>query len=173
MTDDDRPDPASLEQPTLDALAPRFLSALAAREAGRVDAAEDTLRDILRQEPRLPEPRLELARLLLDTDRLGEAEEHARQALDHLEAGGQWTDDLPDEVVQSVAHATLAEILRRRADEDDVIFGAPEAFKALVDEAKLHFRRAAELDPSDDTASYYAFFLGPESERGRAAEADE
>jgi tetratricopeptide (TPR) repeat protein len=146
----------------LDALAQRFLGALAHKEAGRIDRAEDELRAILRVEPRLPEPRLELARLLLDSDRLDDAEDQAREALEALEAGGAWTEELPEETVRSIAHATLAEILRRRADEDDVLFGDPEAFRALVAEAREHFRKAAALDPSDETASYYAFHMGLE-----------
>ena len=93
---------------------------------------------------------------------LSATEEHARTALEHLESGGQWTDMLPEEVLLSVAHALLAEILRRRLEEDAVIFGDPAEFKALLAESKTHFARARELDPTDETSSYYAFFLGPE-----------
>ena len=140
-------------------LGQKFLVALAHKEAGRVDRAEDELRAILRVEPRLPEPRMELARLLLDTDRLEDAEDQAREALESLELGGAWTEDVPEQTVKSIAHATLAEVLRRRADEDDVIFGDPDAFRALVEEARQHFAKAAELDPSDATANYYAFHM--------------
>jgi tetratricopeptide (TPR) repeat protein len=153
-------DPDEDEKKKLDELGRRFLAALGHKDAGRTDEAEDALRAILRQEPRLAEPRLELARIQLDTDRLDEAEDHAREALDVLEKGGQWTDDVPEAVVTALAHATLAEILRRKADEDDVIFGDPAAFKALVDDAKAHFAKAAALDPSDEYASYYAVFMG-------------
>jgi tetratricopeptide (TPR) repeat protein len=148
------------ERAHLDALSERFMAALAQKDAGRIDAAEDALRAILRTEPRLAEPRLELARILLDTDRLEEAEDHAREAVDVLDNGGQWTDELPETVVQAIGHATLAEILRRKADEDDVIFGDPEVFREMVREAQQHFARAAELDPSEDYASYHAFFMG-------------
>jgi tetratricopeptide (TPR) repeat protein len=146
----------------LEELGRRFLGALAHKEAGRLDRAEDELRAILRTEPRLPEPRMELARLLLDSDRLEDAEDQAREALEALEAGGAWTEELPEETVKSIAHATLAEVLRRRADEDDMIFGDPAAFRALVEEARSHFRKAADLDPSDATASYYAFHMALE-----------
>jgi tetratricopeptide (TPR) repeat protein len=148
------------EQELLTGLEQRFLKALADKDEGRLDEAEDALRDILKVEPRLPEAHLELARLLLDTDRFTDAEPHAREAITWLEQGGQWTDEVPEEVLQALAHALLAEILRRRADDDDVIFGDPAAFRALVDEAKRHFARAAELDPSDEYSSYHAFFLG-------------
>ena len=155
MTDTD-----DSEKRVLDELGRRFLAALEHKEANRIDQAEDLLRGILRQEPRLAEPRLELARILLDTDRLDEAEDHAREALDVLEKGGQWTDELPEAVMTALAHATLAEILRRKADEDDVIFGDADAFKALVQDAKSHFQKAATLDPRDEYASYYAIFMG-------------
>jgi tetratricopeptide (TPR) repeat protein len=158
------------EREALDNLAARFLRALELRRLERHDAAEDMLRDLLKTEPRLPEPRMELARVLLDSDRLTEAEGEAREALTHLDAGGQWTDDLPDHVVRALAHGLLAEILRRRADEDQVIFGDPATFKQLVAESKQHFARAAELDPSDEYSSYHAFFLGPD--RGGAPQAD-
>ena len=153
-------DADNAENQALDALGRRFIAALGFKEAGKIDQAEDDLRWILRQEPRLAEPRLELARILLDTDRLDEAEDHAREALDVLEKGGQWTDDLPENVVKGLAYATLAEILRRKADEDDVIFGDPDVFRNMVEEAKSCFAKAADLDPRDEYASYYAFFLG-------------
>jgi len=149
----------------LGGLEQRFLRALAAKDKGDIDAAEDELRAILRAEPRLPEPRLELARILLDTDRVADAEPHAREAIDHLEAGGQWTDELPEKVVLGLAHAILAEVLRRIADEDDIIFGDPERFHALVAESKERFQKAAELDPDDSYSSYYAFFLGEDGHR--------
>lgn len=148
------------ERAHLDALSEKFMAALEQKDRGLIDAAEDALRAILRSEPRLAEPRLELARILLDTDRLDEAEDHAREAVDLLVKGGQWTDDLPEAVVQAIGHGTLAEILRRKADEDDVIFGDPDVFREMVREAQHHFAKAAELDPSEDYSSYHAFFLG-------------
>jgi len=162
MDDTDPTDPQ--EDGSLQALGPRFLAALRSKEQGDLDTAEDELRAILRIEPRLPEPHMELARILLDTDRLDEAEVHAREALQHLETGGQWTDDLPEEAVLALSHALLAEILRRRADEDDLIFGDPDTFEALVKESHTHFEEAARLDPSDEYSSYYAVFLGPPGE---------
>lgn len=160
--------PAS-EQEALEALGARFLQALADKDAGRLDDAEDALAGILKEEPRLPEPRMELARILLDTARLTDAETHARLALEHLEAGGRWTDMLPEGVVEAMAHALLAEILRRRLEEDDVIFGSRERFEAMLAESKALFAKAHALDPSDETSSYYAFFLGAEGHGGEKA----
>lgn len=149
------------EEEQLEELSQRFLSAVGLHADGKLDAAEDELRSILKAEPRLAEPRVLLGRILLDTDRLGDAEEHTREALKTLEAGGQWTDDVPENVLLAMTYAQLAEILRRHADEDDVIFGDPDRFKAIIAESQQHFRKAAELDPSDETSSYYAFFMGP------------
>jgi tetratricopeptide (TPR) repeat protein len=149
------PESAQLEQ-----LSQNFLGALHKKESGKLDEAEDDLRGLLSIEPRLAEPRMELARILLDTERLSEAEDHAREALNHLEASGPWTEDVPRNVIFGLCHALLAEVLRRRADDDDVIFGDAEEFRALVREAQQHFEKANEYDPSDEYASYHAFFLG-------------
>ena len=84
----------------------------------------------------------------------------AGELITRMEAGGLWTDEIPENVVQGIAHALLAEILRRRADEDDVIFGDPAQYHALVAESREHFAQANALDPSDEYSSYHAFFLG-------------
>ncbi|MBN2799288.1 MAG: tetratricopeptide repeat protein [Deltaproteobacteria bacterium] len=153
-------DAERMEEDSLAELGERFLAALALLEEGKLDQAEDALRDILREEPRLPEPHMELARLLLDTGRLSEAEGEAREALGYLKEGGQWVEDIEENEVLALCHALLAEVLRRRADEDDVLFGDPETFRALVREAKEHFEEAARLDPKDEYSSYHAFFMG-------------
>jgi tetratricopeptide (TPR) repeat protein len=149
------------DEEVLAGLQVRFVEAVRLKDANALDQAEEIFQAILRQEPRLPEPRMELARIFLDTDRLLEAEEHARLALEHLAAGGRWTDDLGDGVVESIAHALLAEILRRRLDEDDVVFGDPEVYRSLLAESRSLFEKAHRLDPTDETSSYYASFLGP------------
>ncbi|MCA9568535.1 MAG: hypothetical protein KC656_11865, partial [Myxococcales bacterium] len=99
------------EPELLDALGERYLLAVERVSTGDLDRAEDLLRDILRQEPRLAEPNLTLGRLLLDTQRLEPAEEHTRTALAILQDEGQWTEEVPEDVVLSIAHAQLAEIL--------------------------------------------------------------
>ena len=68
------------------------------------------------------------------------------------------------EVVMALCCALLAEVLRRRADEDNVIFGDPAEFKRIVEESQVFFQRASALDPSDEYSSYHAFFLGPEKQ---------
>ena len=157
--------PFDKEAEQLEGLGPRFLSALKAREEGRFDDAEEVFRALLVIEPRLPEPRMELARILLDTDRLEDAEVHARIALDYLKAKGQWNDDIPENELLALANALLAEVLRRLADEDNLIFGDPQKFKAVVKESRELFEEAARLDPTDEYASYYAFFMGTPGEK--------
>ena len=153
-------DPEQQEQHQLGALGDDFMSALRLKEQGEIDKAESLFKSIIRREPRLAEPHMELARLYLDTDRLSQAESEAREALEQLDKGGQWTDEIPENVLAALAHALLAEILRRRADEDDIIFGDPDVFKALVAESQALFKQASDLDASDDYASYYAFYMG-------------
>ena len=153
--------PFDAEQAELERLSSLFLTALSAKDAGKLDAAEEVLRDVIKAEPRLAEPHLELGRILLDTDRLAHAESEAREALDLLASTGPWTSELEPATVHAIAHGLLAEVLRRKADEDDVIFGDPDAFKALLEEARKHFDLARKLDPSDDYASFHATFLGP------------
>lgn len=151
----------SNEEQILEGLSESFMAALHLKDQGHIEKAEEQLREILKVEPRLAEPHLELARLLLDTDRVKEALEHAREALSYLKQGGQWTDEIPENVLLALAHAVVAEALRRHADEDDIIFGDAEVFKGLVKEAQEHFAEAARLDPADEYSSYYAVFMGP------------
>lgn len=169
--EDESPD--KLSEAALGELSARFLAALASKDAGKVDHAEDELRAILQIEPRLAEPRLELARILLDTERHEDAEEHARTGLANLLNAGPWTDEIPENTLKALAHALLAEILRRRADEDDVIFGDPDEWRALLDESKKNFEAAHALDPSDEYASYHAFFLGLKAHKGAKVEFDD
>lgn len=146
----------------LDTLGPRFFAAVQLRGEGRVDDALEAFAAVLRIEPRLAEPRLEIARIHLETGRLEDAEAEAREGLRILEAGGQWTDDLPENVVLAVAHALVGEILKEKAASDEVVFGDPERFVALLEESRRAFARAAELDPSDQTSWVNALELAEE-----------
>ena len=148
------------ESAQLAALEKQFLVAVGLRNKGQIDRAVQQFKAILTVEPRLAEPHIELAHICVDTDRLDRAESHAREAIEQLSQGGAWLDSVSENTVKSVAHALLAEVLRRRADEDDVIFGDPDEFRKMVEESKEHFKIAAALDPDDATASYYAFFMG-------------
>lgn len=158
-------EPTLLELPEahLKALEPRFLAALRARETNDPDRAIELLTEILRAEPRLAEPQLEMAGILLDLHRLEEAESYAREAVRILEGGGQWIDDLPENEVLSSAWTLLGEILRCRADADEIVFGDPVVWKTLVGDARAAFLRATRLDPTNAHALEMAFGFDPAS----------
>lgn len=139
----------------LDGLNQRFLEALALREKHDVDGAAEALRGILKVEPRLAEPRLELARILLDIGQADVAEEESREAIRILEGGGQWTDDLPEPVLQSLAWDLLGECIRTQTDSDEMVFGDPAVWVARLGQARDAYRRAAELDPENSHAVWW------------------
>lgn len=155
-----------LDERHLEGLPELFMEAMSARQRGDVDRALDRLSEVLRREPRLAEPRLELGRIHLDAGRLEDAEAQTREGLAILERGGQWLETLPAAELLSLAHGQLAEVLRQRADSDEVIFGDPEVWRALLAESQRHFAQASELDPQNSHASYHGFFLGLVQEDG-------
>ena len=148
----------------LETLGPRFMAALEERRQGRDDQALKLLQQILRAEPRLPEPHLEVGRIYLDMGRLDDARAETEEGLRLLDAGGHWVEEIPLEVLMSTAHGQLAEVLRQLADSDAVIFGDPQVFKALLARAKTHFAKARDLDPKNQHAGFYAFYMGESEE---------
>ncbi|MCP4807530.1 MAG: tetratricopeptide repeat protein [Proteobacteria bacterium] len=160
---DDRPNTDAPTDTHLEDLATLFLTALEVRRRGDVDRAIELLNKVLKGEPRLAEPRLELGRIQLEMGKLDEAEAQTREALRVLLAGGHWVEDVPENVMLSLAHNQLAELLRRRAESDEVVFGDPEVFKALLKEAQLHFDKAGKLDPDNDHAGFFAFHMPGEN----------
>ena len=58
--------------------------------------------------------------------------------------------------VLSVAYGILAEVLRILAEGDELVFGDPETWRNVVDEAHAAFRKARELDPENAHADYWA-----------------
>lgn len=159
-------DPLEHEETHLANLGPRFLEALKLREAGKTDEAVDIFYEVLRQEPRLAEPRMELARVFLEQGRLEEAEEEGREAVRLLEGGGQWLAEIDEPVVQSLAWALLGEILKERASSDEVVFGDPDVFRSLIAESRAAYARAAELDPTDTASRLNALEMGEGSDEG-------
>ncbi|MDP2311405.1 MAG: tetratricopeptide repeat protein [Pseudomonadota bacterium] len=157
MDDDDA---KNVPEAHLASLAPRFLAAIQKRAAGQVDAALEAFNDILKVEPRIAEPRMEIARIYLEMGRLEDAEAEAREAIRILELGGQWTEDLPENVVLAVAWALYGEILKEKASSDEVVFGDPATFASLLEQSRAAFARAAALDPTDTTSAVTAMELG-------------
>ncbi len=169
----DEPSHISGDEEHLAPLANRFLSALERRRVGQIDRAADDLRAILKVEPRLAEPHLELASIHLSLEQPERGVEHAREGVRLLESGSRWNEDLPENVVLSLAHNLLGEALRQVADQDSIVFGDPERWKSLMDEARAAFRKAANLDPSNQHASWSAFGFGPEDDSGAGDDSDE
>lgn len=144
----------------LEGLDQRMLDALQARRKGDVDAASELLRSILSVEPRLAEPRVELASMLLEAEQLEEAEAEAREAARLLDLGGQWAEDVNPDIMRSLAWNLLAEALRRQADQDTVVFGDPERWTTLMAESREAFQKAASLDPTNEHAAHWALGMG-------------
>lgn len=147
-------------------LEPTFMRALEKRAAGCIDEARELLAEILLKEPRLAEPRMELGRIHLETGRLEEAEIETREAIRILEAGGQWTMEVPEPVMLSMAWALLGETLKEQASSDEVVFGDPARFEELIAMSRAAFARAAELDPSDGASMANAAELGDREGEG-------
>ena len=133
-----------------------WLAAVAARQEGDDEQARKHLGAIIRQEPRLAEPHLELGHMAIAEGDLEEAETHIRLAVEQLERGNQWVDDLPADQLLSFAHNLLGEVLVARADplctsEDQ------EEFEALWNQAADAYARALQLDPENPDAKRNAF----------------
>lgn len=148
----------------------QFMDALKRFEKNDIDGAAEQFRRILQVEPRLAEPRIELARILIETQQTDEAESEIREAIRILENGGQWIESLPEHQVLSVSYGLLAETLRRRAEEDQIVFGDPETWRAIVDESHAAFRKARSLDPENAHAEYWAFSLDLDAKNGEPTE---
>ena len=127
-----------------------FMVAIDNREKGRTQIAIKQLLAILQQEPRLPEPHLELAHMYLILEKWDDAKLHIENCIEYLEKGGQWLD-MPENEILSMAYAIKGEVYMSIADQDVVIFGDPEEYMALLATAKQSFIKARELDPHEDT----------------------
>lgn len=129
----------------------RWRLAMERREAGDDREARRLLREILHAEPRLAEPRLELALLDAEGGRLEDAAEHAELAVGILERGGQWVDDLESHQMSAFAYNLLGEIRYRQADA--IATSADrERFDQLWNQAADAFATAYELDPENPDA---------------------
>ena len=148
------------EQKEMKALQKRFMQAIAAKRKGDLDSASEILRAILKVEPRLAEPHMELAHILIGVEQYDDAQIHAEEAVRVLEMKGQWVDDLPENVMLSLAYNILGECYRKIADQDDIVFGDSEKWKALVQKSRSAYKKAAALDPENPHADYWGGFDG-------------
>ena len=134
----------------------RFMQAMAARENGDLDSAAEMMLGILKIEPRLAEPHLELAHIYLQVEQLEDAQTHIDEAIIYLESGGQWTDDLEPDEILSLAYSTKGEIYRALAGQDEIVFGDEEEFTRLLKESKSAFKKASLINPQNEHAAYWS-----------------
>lgn len=145
-----------LEQAILDHLGEQLDQAMDLRLDGKTDEAEKILRDILETEPRLAEPRLELAHIALQKKNLEEAENQARYAVELLRSYGPWTLSLTAKQLLSYALTLHASVLSTILNASEDALEDPEALIAQWNEIASLFAEAAELDPKNETATELA-----------------
>ena len=107
---------------------------------------------------------MELASIALQSGQWEEAEAQAEEAVQILKNGGQWTEELDEKVLLSLAWNLLGEALRQQADSDEVVFGSPERWQELMEKAKEAFTQAENIDPQNAHASAWSFGLQEWSE---------
>ncbi len=139
----------------------RLAEAMKLRSEGAADKALLVYHEILQVDPRLAEPRLELAHMAAEQEQWEEAEEQARAALDALRRGGQWTADVTESQLLSFAMNLLAEIIYRSVQDGDLIFRDEARFKARWNEAAGLFAEALRTDPENEDARYWASHVRP------------
>ncbi len=142
-----------------------FIAAMEARGSGESVRARELFRALLKEDPRLAEPYLELSTLAGEAEDWEEAEALARTGVDLLKAGGQWTDDLAEEEMMAFALNLLGEVLMHRAEED--LMTDPEAFQGRWNEAAALFREALRHHPRDEAARRNAVHCRPLDATGK------
>lgn len=149
-----------VEREALVEMIPMLEGALELRRRGKVEQAERILRHILETEPRLAEPRLEIAHIAIGRTDLDEAEGQLRVAIDVLRSHGQWTLDVDPDALMSYALNFLGEVLISVfEDPDNDEFD--EGLFSIWNEAAGFFAEAAELDPQNEDAALNASRFKP------------
>lgn len=141
----------AIENANIQQLESHFLRAMSLRQAGQSQPALKILLAILAEEPRLPEPHLEIAHIYYAMDQLEDARTHVEQAVQQLENGGQWLE-IPEADILSIAYILQGEIYRSLADQDEIVLGDPAQFEALINRAKNAFNKAKLIDPANAEA---------------------
>jgi tetratricopeptide (TPR) repeat protein len=136
-------------------LASKLEKAMELRAAHDLEGARSLLREVLLSDPRLAEPRLELAHIAATVEDWEEAEEQARAAVHLLRSGGQWTAAMAPKVLQAFATNLLGEVIYRSIEDGELMFRDEAAFTERWNEAAALFAAAHALDPSNDDARYW------------------
>ncbi len=145
-----------------------FARAVAAHNEGLDEEALKLFKQVLALEPRLPEPRLEVALILLRCGELEEADAQAREALAHLEKGWRALDTLSDDQLMAHGCNLLAEIIKERIATGEILHADPGILRKLWREAEQLVERAARLDPDNQDIMHNYFGFRGSRDRGPA-----
>ena len=148
----------SEEEKILKQLEFKFLEAIKAHQEGNLDKAELISKAILKLEPRLVEPNVELSSIALRREQLELAQGYAEEAIRLCTLHGHWMDNFTDDELLAMAYCNLGEALRKQAEMDEVIFQDPEMFEVLIGKAKEAYQKAAKLDPDNEFAKFWGAF---------------
>jgi len=141
-----------VDREQLSDLEPKMRMAMAARDQGNDGEARKLFDDILQEEPRLAEPRLELAHMAALVEDWEEAQGQARLAIDILKRGGQWTQDVEPKVLLGFALNLLGELMVRPLEEGDIFLTDRPRFDRSWNEASGLFALAIAADPDNGDA---------------------
>ena len=137
-------------------LAESFAEAMVHRSKGENQQATEILFDIISEEPRLAEPRIELAQLSVANGDLDDAEIHILEAISILEKGGQWLENISENAMLSNAFDTLGVVYQTKSESDEVLFGPPDEWRGMLKQAAAAFLRASNIDPTNTDARFRA-----------------
>ena len=136
---------AAAEASEIEPMQALFMAAMEHRQHSNPKKAEACLLEIVKKEPRLPEPHLELAHIYCAQEQFEDARIHIEQSVQYLENGGQWLE-LPENEILAMAYLIQGEIYRSLADLDEVVFGDQSVYIEYVNRAKNAFKKANMVD---------------------------
>ena len=146
------------EKELLKVLEVKFLDAMRCHQESKLDRAEELYKAILKLEPRLVEPNLELAHIELKRGRLSEAQARTEEAIRLCGQHGHWLDNFTDDQLLSLCYSTLENILKEQSTQDEIVFGDPKEFTSLINKAKDAYKKAYRLNKDNQHAEYWGGF---------------
>ena len=149
-------DPNQQEKARLLRLEAKFQQAITANQNNDIDRANKLFDELIHEEPRFPEARLEYAFNLLNMERFEDALDQVEEATRLLEIDGGWLD-IDENVLLSMAYGLQGETLRELAGQDENVFRNPDQFSILMERAKSAFQKAAALDQNNEHAQKWGF----------------